>query len=286
MSLPADLELRDATVDDLAAVAALRESVGWPVHDWALRAVISSRWARCVVVADRAGTIVGVGSGAAYGALGFVGNMVVGEAHRRRGVGAHVLQSVLAYLEATGATRVELFATAAGRPLYERFGFTLIEPGAMAPLSRSAAAADQTLVVEEGGPEAVPAIASYDAPRFGGDRSGLLAALAASQDHPMLLARRDGDLLGYAWVRPEAGRIGPFVADDPAIAAALLDHAFERHPETELLTANLPMANAPAVAWLESVGVELDPWNGRMARGPEIPRRTDTIYGNTVGALG
>jgi GNAT superfamily N-acetyltransferase len=286
MNLPADLRLRDATVDDLAAVAALRESVGWSVHDWALRAVIASSWARCVVVEERGGTIVGVGSGAAYGPLGFVGNMVVDEAHRRRGIGAHVLQAVLAYLEEAGATRVELFATAAGRPLYERHGFILVGSGTLVSLPRSAGVADTAVAVEAVEFEPVADIVAYDAPRFGGRRGGLLSTMARHADHPLLVARRDDRIVGYAWVRPEAGRIGPFVADEPSVAAALLDRAFSLNPEAEALTTNLPMANEPAVAWLKRIGVVLEPWDGRMARGPEIPRRVDTIYGNTVGALG
>ena len=34
------------------------------------------------------------------------------------------------------------------------------------------------------------------------------------------------------------------------------------------------------------LGVELEPWDGRMARGPAVERREETIYGNLVGALG
>jgi ribosomal protein S18 acetylase RimI-like enzyme len=286
MSLPDDLELRDATTDDLAAIAALRESVGWPVHGWALRAVVASSWARCVVVVDQAGTVVAVGSGAAYGRLGFVGNMVVHESQRRRGVGAHVLRTVLASLEEAGTTRVELFATAAGRPLYERHGFRLVGPGAMVELPRAAGADDPALTVRAVGGGEVNAVIAYDTPRFGGDRGQLLSLLSHHDDHPMLAARRDGEIAGYAWVRPPDGRIGPFVADDPSVAAALLHHAFALLPAVETLTTSLPMANRPAVAWTERLGIDLDPWDGRMALGPEIERRIETIYGNTVGALG
>jgi GNAT superfamily N-acetyltransferase len=286
MSLPDDLDLRDATADDLPAIAALREGVGWPVHDWALRAVVSSSWARCVVAVDEAGAIVGVGSGAAYGPLAFVGNMVVHESHRRRGVGSHVLRAVMAFLDAARTTRIELYATAAGRPLYESHGFSLSGPGAMVALPRSAGAADRAVTVQAVGSEEVAGIAAYDSPRFGGDRGGLLTVLASQPDHPMLVARSDERIVGYAWVRPEAGRIGPFVADDPSVAAALLHHAFAIHPAAESLVINLPMTNDPAVAWIERIGIAMDPRDGRMALGPEIPRRVDTIYGNTVGALG
>jgi GNAT superfamily N-acetyltransferase len=286
MSLPADLALRDAVATDLPAIASLRERVGWSVHEWALRAVVGAGWARCVVVADGSGSVVGVGSGATYGRLGFVGNMVVAEDHRRRGVGAHVLEAVLEYLRRAGAQRVELFATTAGRPLYERFGFELMEPGAVASVPRSALTHTGSSAVTAAAAETISELAAYDTPRFGGDRSDLLALLAADPAHPLLIARAGGRLVGFAWIRPDTGRIGPFVADDPTIAAALLADAFGRLPGTDLLTFNLPMSNEPGVAWLRSMKFELEPWDVRMGRGPDIPRRTSTIYGNAVGALG
>ncbi|HEY8170916.1 MAG TPA: GNAT family N-acetyltransferase [Candidatus Limnocylindria bacterium] len=286
MSLPADLVLRDAVASDLPAIAALRERVGWSVHEWALRAVVGAGWARCVVVSDRAGSVVGVGSGATYGALGFVGNMVVAEEQRRRGVGAHVLEAVLEYLHRAGAQRVELYATAAGRPLYERFGFELMEPGAVASVPRSALTDDESIVVTAAAAETISELAAYDTPRFGGDRSELLALLAADPAHPLLVARAGARLVGFAWIRPDTGRIGPFLADDPTAASVLLADAFDRLPGTDVVTFNLPMSNERAVAWLRSMEVGLEPWDGRMGRGPDIPRRTSTIYGNAVGALG
>jgi hypothetical protein len=49
---------------------------------------------------------------------------------------------------------------------------------------------------------------------------------------------------------------------------------------------NLPPGNRPGAEWLRGMGVVVEPWDGRMARGPQVPRRDDTIYGMTVGALG
>ncbi|HEY6607882.1 MAG TPA: GNAT family N-acetyltransferase [Candidatus Limnocylindria bacterium] len=286
MSLPDDLALRDAVATDLPAIASLRERVGWSVHEWALRAVVGAGWARCVVVTDGADAVVGVGSGAIYGPFGFVGNMVVAEEHRRRGVGAHVLEAVLEFLHAAGAERVELFATAAGRPLYERFGFALMEPGAVASVPRSALTHDASIVITTAAPETIKELTAYDIPRFGGDRGELLGLLATDPEHPLLIARAGAQLVGFAWIRPDTGRMGPFVADDPTVAATLLADAFDRLPGTDVLTFNLPMSNDPGVAWLRSMEVELEPWDGRMGRGPEVTRRTSTIYGNAVGALG
>jgi GNAT superfamily N-acetyltransferase len=285
MPLPDSLRMRDATDGDLPAIGALRESVGWSAQDWALRAAMAPPAARCLVVVDAGDAIVGVGSGITYGALGFIGNMVVAEAHRHRGIGSAVLGAVIDFLEDAGCARLELFATPAGRPLYARHGFELTDPSAMVTVARHAAIdGDVEILVEEAND--LDEVTTYDAPRFGGDRRPLLAMMHADDARPLLVARDAGPIRGYLWLRSDGPRVGPFLADEPAVAAALLRAAFERVPDAESLTLNLPMSNEPGVRWLRGLGVELEPWDGRMARGPQIARRDDTIYANLVGALG
>lgn len=287
MSLPDDLRLRPALEADLPAIAALRESVGWAAHDWALRAVMDPSDARCVVAIDADGAVVAVGSGIAYGLLGWVGNMVVAEAHRRRGVGAAILEDILAFLaDDRGCTRLELYATADGRPLYERYGFSLTDPSVFVRVSRGGMPGPVDPVVELAATRDPDEVAAYDEPRFGGNRRRLLAMMAADPGRPLLTARVDGALAGYVWLRADGPRIGPFLADTPEVAAALLDEAFRRVPAAHELTMNLPTANQPGAAWLASLGAPLEPWDGRMARGAPIERRDETIYANLVGALG
>lgn len=283
--MPPGYRLRDARPEDLPAIARLRETVGWAAHPWALEIVMRPP-ARCVVVtADAGDAPVAVGSGIAYGALGFIGNMVVGEAHRRRGLGSVLLDAVTDFLEGAGCTRLELYATSDGRPLYARHGFEPAGPSAMGRIPRAAALGDTPHAVREVGPEALTHLAAYDAPRFGGDRAPLLAMMLADAERPVLVAGED-EILGYAWLRPDGNRLGPFVADDPSAAAALVAESFERCPAAVEMTLNLPTANRDGVAWLRAVGAQLDIWDGRMGRGEPIPRRDDTIYGNVVGALG
>ncbi len=100
------------------------------------------------------------------------------------------------------------------------------------------------------------------------------------------MARRDDAIVGYGWVRPDVERIGPLIADTPEVATALVGAAFERIPSAEWLTLNLPPDNHGGIARLAELGAELEPWDGRMGRGPQVPRRDETIYGMAVGALG
>lgn len=287
MTLPDDLSLRAADVDDLPGIAELRAAVGWGVHDWALRAAVQAPGARCLVAVDGTGRIVAVGSGISYGRLGFVGNMVVDAAHRRRGLGSAILAEVTSFLDAAGCRRIELYATTDGRPLYARHGFEVAGTSALArvtrdlPLEREA-----SITMRRGGSEDLDRLAAYDRPRFGGDRRPLLAIMLEDAAQPLLLAERDDEMVGYAWVRPEVGRIGPVLADAPAVASTLLVEAFDRMPSVEELRLNLPLGDGPGAGWLRARRVELEPWDGRMARGPQVPRREETVYGSAVGALG
>lgn len=277
--------MRAASDSDIDAIAALRESVGWGAHEWALRAAMQPPHARCLLVIAGEDRIVAVGSGISYGALGFVGNMIVDEEHRGRGVGSAVLEAVIGFLEERGCRRLELYATSAGRPLYARHGFELTDPSAMVIVPRGAVpATGATLDIEEA--TDLHALRAYDAPRFGGDRSSLLAMMQADRRRPLLVALSGDGIGGYLWLRADGPRVGPFVADEPAIAAALLRAAFERVPEAADLALNLPMSNRPGAEWLRGLGLALEPWDGRMGRGPQIERRDDTIYANLVGALG
>ncbi|MEA2650975.1 MAG: hypothetical protein QOI85_696 [Chloroflexota bacterium] len=286
MALPDQLRLRRADPADLPQIVELREAVGWGAHDWALRAVLEPPDARCLVVVDEGDRIMGVGSGIAYGALGFVGNMIVDDAHRRRGIGSAILAAVTEFLAERGATRLELYATSEGRPLYAAHGFAPIGPSTMIRMPRGITVPADGIQLSEGAPAALEELVAYDTPRFGGDRRSLLGPMLEDPERPLVVARRDGRIVGYGWARPDGERVGPLLAETPEIATAMVADAFQRLPSTEHLSLNLPPDNRGGAARLAELGAELEPWEGRMGRGPEVPRRDETIYGMVVGALG
>jgi GNAT superfamily N-acetyltransferase len=287
MSLPDDLKLRDATPHDMASIAALRDDVGWGSQEWALRAVIGQADARCVLAVTTDGSVAGVGSGIVYGPMGFVGNMITAADHRRRGIGSAILTAVTEFLEGAGCARLELNATSDGRPLYERHGFRSVGTSISAHVPRASALAPHPAISVRGASAAdLDTILGYDLPRFGGDRRRILGLMLNDRDGQFLLAEGEGELMGYGCLLADAGRIGPFLADEPSVAATLLAAGFERAPEAAELRVNVPPRNRRGIEWLRALGVLVEAWDGRMARGAEIPKREETIYGMAVGALG
>jgi GNAT superfamily N-acetyltransferase len=287
MSLPDDVTLRDATLDDVPAIARLRDDLGWGSQEWALRAVIGQPDARCVLAVTSDGGLAGVGSGIVYGPMGFVGNMITVPEQRRRGIGSEILKAVIDFLTDAGCVRLELNATSDGRPLYERHGFRSIGTSVTARVTRGAELTPHPAVsVREAAPADLKGIAAYDRPRFGGDRRRILEMVLANGEGPALVAEQGGTLAGYGCLRPDAGRLGPFLADEPGVAATLLAESFRRAPEANELRVNVPPRNRRGIEWLRALGVLIETWDGRMARGAELPRRDETIYGMAVGALG
>ena len=278
--------LRPATDADLPAIRSLRREVGWQVSAWALHDAMHAPNTAFYALEDE-GRLVAIGSGIAYGRLGVVGNMIVAPDRRREGLGSRMLGAVLDFLEGEGADRIELFATPDGRHLYQRFGFEPMPPGVLIDLDLTTVPQTDASApaVRAATPADLDALAAYDLPRFGGDRSTILRHALADRERPSFVALRDGTVTGYAVARPADGRIGPWLADDIPTASALLSAIaglglrpdFAVHPTHE---------NASGRAWLAGLGGDVRRTDGRMARGPDIPRRLDLIYGNVVGALG
>jgi len=279
--------VRRLTPGDIPAIRDLRLSVGWQAHDWALLDAMREPHAAFFGI-DEDGRLTAIGSAIAYGPLGIVGNMVVAADRRRQGLGSRILGEALAFLEARGTRRIELFATPDGRQLYGRFGFTSLAVGIMIEIARDLAigAGVAGIVVRAGEPADLTAIAAYDLPRYGADRSPILRSALNDPGRPTLVAIRAGAVAGFAVLRPAGMRLGPWVADDVDIAGALLAAAAGAVPAGTTLSAHLPGENERGRAWLTGLGGTGTPMDGRMARGSALDRRLDTIYGNTMGALG
>ncbi len=246
--------ITSATPDDLPALASLRAAEGWALHEWLLNLVCRWEGGRFFVIRAggapdaTAGPAVGASSpliaatsAVAYGALGYVGNVIVHHAYRRQGLGKRLMRAAIDWLADQGVRAVELDATPEGRPLYSQLGFVGTAPTwfLSMPLDRvnrqrvaARAATDEIRPLDANG---LGALAALDRVAFGGDRLGLLDGVLRLPDTRAYSAHApDGEAAGYLVVRPpdppRVGlRLGPWVARAPATAAALLAQALREH---------------------------------------------------------
>nr|WSW68059.1 GNAT family N-acetyltransferase [Streptomyces sp. NBC_00995] len=278
----ADLPVRRLTRDDLVPCADLSEDRGWPrdEHRWGLLLTASTAYgiddpegkglmATCVVTT--------------YGPrMAAVGMLLVAGRHARQGVGRYLMQRVI---ESTGSVPLSLYATDAGRPLYEELGFLAVgraervsgpfrpvaEPGGpgMADHASTADGAGRTVRPASAGD--LQALLRLDADAFGLDRTHLLARLPAFADH-LRVAEVGGELVGYAalWPSSQSHVIGPLVARETATAKLLVTSlaAATNRP----LRADIDARHEELLTWLRGRGLESGPSTTVMGLGvPEQP---------------
>ncbi|HMK66456.1 MAG TPA: GNAT family N-acetyltransferase [Thermodesulfobacteriota bacterium] len=155
--------------------------------------------------------------------LAWIGMMLVEASQRRRGIGAGLMRTALDYLHGLGVASVKLYATPAGRPLYESLGFR--EEGRIERWQGRASAMRKNELIRMD-PKAVPRITAMDCRAFGADRSTLIARLTMDCPiDPLITIDSKGKPAGYALSRPgsKADYIGPIGAENSEIALVLLD---------------------------------------------------------------
>lgn len=158
--------------------------------------------------------------------------LVKGE-YRRHGLATRLMRQAMDELARQGRIPI-LDATPDGRAVYRRLGFEdswgfarLIRRERPPAAGTYPGPADVT--VRPAGDRDWEALCAYDAAAFGADRGAVLAGLRGRLPAAELVAERAGRIVGFALGRDGAlaAQIGPLIADDEAIATALLARALD-----------------------------------------------------------
>ncbi|MFE4640078.1 GNAT family N-acetyltransferase, partial [Streptomyces sp. NPDC056730] len=130
-------------------------------------------------------------------------------------------------------------------------------------------------------------LAAYDRRFFPAERDAFLASWIGLPDRTSLAAVRDGELRGFAAIRPCSGasRIGPLYAASPEIAAALLSGLAATVPGAPVAI-DIPDINAPSVRLAEELGLTPSFEAARMYTGPVPEMDLPGLYAVTSLELG
>jgi len=225
------VDFREMTGADLPDGLRLSRASGWnqTLADWRLMLALGSGLFR-VGVED--GRVVATGGAVRYGrALAWICMILVDPACRGRGLGTRAFDEVLARLleerERDGLEAIGLDATPAGHGIYAQRGF--VDGPALLRLRREAGpgAAAGSGRIEPTRPM-VPAdlgpVLDLDRGVFGADRAAVLRDALAAAPGLARVAVDGGRVRGYCFGRhgDHSDHVGPVVAEDPALALALV----------------------------------------------------------------
>lgn len=224
-----------------------------------------------LVAPGRLRRINGAACCASFGTTGWIGALGVVPRARRRGIGEALTHAAVAWLRERGATSVMLYATDAGRPVYERVGFT--PEGRVRAWRGSPSYTARPPGLRGLRPGDRAALRELDRAATAERRDAVLDAIAPLRG---LAAERGGALSGFLLTSPWGAGPAVVAADEDSgvelLAAAR--HATQGQP---ILT--LPDANAAGVAALQSWGFNAVNHAERMCLGPSPAWRPERVFG-------
>jgi GNAT superfamily N-acetyltransferase len=262
--LPDGLRLRHLREADIPHALSLSEEAGWNqvAADW--RIFLELGEAYVLAVDGDAKRLIATAAILPHGdRCGWISMVLVTAAHRRRGLARWLLQHCMAALSARRLVPL-LDATPAGRAVYLGLGFadcwSLRRLVLRQPPNGRADAVAEGVMVRPLKADDWPAVAAYDRAVFGAERGALLRRLAERLPSAALIAERSGDIVGMLLGRDGRvmSQLGPLVAEDDAVARALLRRA-------------VPMVGAPLAIDVADRHARLGDWLGGLGFTSERP---------------
>jgi GNAT superfamily N-acetyltransferase len=258
---------------DLDATLAVNAAVGWH-HRRPLFDFYGARDDSALFIAERDGEIVGTAGATLFpgpALTGWVHGIVVRPERQRTGLGARLTETAIAWLHARSVAAVLLLATDAGRPVYERLGFTAGERYGLFPWPGTSGP-EPGVTVERMQAQHRSAVHALDREATGEDRGGFIDTLAAG----VWVATRGAEVLGFHLACPWGG--GPTIARDAATGLRLLRLAASVQPATTR-GVGIPEPNTAAVQYLAGLGISAERHVTRMWLGAAPRWRAEMIFG-------
>ena len=229
---------------------------------------------------------VGCISAVAHGSdFGFIGLYIVVPAWRGRGIGLRLWNAAISRLS---GRVIGLDGVVAQQENYGRSGFTLAWRNARygGTAQRSEKAPPNELVPLSS--VAFEALCRKDREAFPAPRTAFLREWCAMPDSAGLAWLQHGRIGGWGVIRRsrEGHKIGPLVADEPAIASALYAGLCNSVPAGDAVYLDVPEPNAAAVALAQANGMSSVFETARMYRGLAPECKLNTVYGITTFELG
>jgi ribosomal protein S18 acetylase RimI-like enzyme len=266
--------------DDTIAFLKTAVAEGWVAEPWEIAFLLTVFPQGCYCTRDSAGKVIAFVTSLQHETSGWIGNLIVAEEFRGRGLGGALFRKAKEALDAAGVKTYWLTASKMGQSLYEKNGFSSIDTivrwvgtGRQRRLSRGQNA---------GSPATTASIISADRLCWGDRRESLLAATVKR-------GRVMHEETGFIVVQPcgEALQLGPFSALDSGTAEGLLEKVLGTIPPGAKFFLDAPASNRPALRLFKRKGMRMAGRNELMYAGDRPDYRPEMLYGlATMGSCG
>ena len=231
------------------------------------------------------GTLTGMVGSTVYSTFAYIGMMGVHRQFQRRGIGLDLMRHLLQWLDAKNLPQVQLDASEAGRPMYEKLGFVAQERVFVLQHQAGQPFPGLSRHVESIRSSNLTELAEVDSRIFGADRRKVFAALLrVYPERAFFLRDPQGRVTGYIFMQER--RIGPWVmlgeGDDETLLQAVL--SFDPGGMTSVV---VPETNQRALEILKRYGFEIARTNRHMVRGSTAAiGQRDKVYAQTSLSVG
>ena len=266
--------------DDIAVFLKMAAAENWVAEPWefAFLQAVFPEGSFCM--RDRNGKGVAFVTSMRHEKSGWIGNLIVAEEFRGKGIGDALFRKALEALHAAGVRTFWLTASKMGKSLYERYGFSSIDT-----IARWVGIGRQRHATFGQNCESLSiaqSVISIDSHSWGDRREPLLAA---TMDRGQVLREESGFIV--VQFCGEALQFGPFSALDSGTAEVLFETALRTIPLGKKVFLDAPVSNRSALRLFNRKGMRIAGRNELMYAGVKPDYRPEMLYGlATMGSCG
>jgi ribosomal protein S18 acetylase RimI-like enzyme len=249
------INIRQITSSDLEFAASLTAIEGWATEQLEDFAGFLRYDPGGCLFAEEDSVPIGICVGTPYKTSGFLGELIVVEAARGRGVGSKLMQHTIDYLHGRGIENILLDGVPAAVPLYERFGFRKVCRSLR--FSGQVEGQAHTSCVRPMRSDDLAALCALDCAAFGEDRSFFLERRFALYPDLSKVLVVDGEIVGFVMGRRRQDIIGvgPWFVDPAFDNPGVLLQSVAAQAQTLELSLGVLKTNTRAVKTIKSLGL-------------------------------
>jgi len=213
-------QVRKLSEEDFGFAVNLTDTMGWQQTEDDFRFMLEMEPEGCFILLYNSEK-VGIVTNVSFGKVGWLGNLIVNEKHRKKEGGRLLVQRSIEYFKSRGVETVGLFAYLDTLQFYRKLGFSydsefvvLHGKGFNSPSYADVRRADENDAV---------AIVNLDCLCFGGSREKLLKPLLQNRDNICYVSYLKEQIYGYAMAKVywKTAEVGPLMCkqglDDLAV---------------------------------------------------------------------